>query len=56
MKFATHIHVPLRMSCNNFGDPLTFHLLPSSGQSFQILWFMNKYWQNDILMSLSCTL
>ncbi len=23
MKFGTHIHVPLRMNCNHFGDPLS---------------------------------
>lgn len=26
MEFGTHIHAPLRMNCNNIGDPLTFHL------------------------------
>lgn len=25
MTFCTQIHVPLRMTWNNFGDPLTFH-------------------------------
>lgn len=25
VKFSTHIHVPLEMNCNNFGDPLTHH-------------------------------
>ncbi len=24
MKFDTHIHFPLSLNCNNFGDPLTF--------------------------------
>ncbi len=28
MKFGSDIHVPLRMNCNNFGDPSTFHLAP----------------------------
>ncbi len=28
----TDIHVSLRMKCNNFGDPLTFRVAPSSGQ------------------------
>lgn len=32
------IHVPFRMSFNNFGDPLSFHLVPWS-----ILHFMTKY-------------
>ena len=30
------IHVPLRMNCKNFGDPLTFHRVPSSGQHFNV--------------------
>ncbi len=25
-KFGANIHDPLRMKCNNFTDPLTFHL------------------------------
>ncbi len=29
-------HVSLRMNCNNFGDPLTFHLAPSSRQNFNL--------------------
>lgn len=24
--FGTDVHGPLRMSCNHFGDPLTFHI------------------------------
>lgn len=27
MKYDTDMHVLLRMNCNNFGDPLSFHLL-----------------------------
>lgn len=27
------VRIPLRMNCNNFGDGLTFHLLPSLGQN-----------------------
>ncbi len=34
MKFGTCIDVPVRMNCNHFSDPLTFHLVPSSGQNF----------------------
>ncbi len=34
MEFVADIHVPLRMNYNNFGDPLTFHLAPSSGPNF----------------------
>ncbi len=30
MKCGSDIHVPLRLNCNDFGDPLTFHLVPSS--------------------------
>lgn len=33
MKFGTSIHVDLRMSCNDFSDALTFHLLPPSSQN-----------------------
>ncbi len=33
MKFSTDIHVPVRMNCNQFADPLTFHTAPSSGQN-----------------------
>lgn len=43
MKFGSHVHVPLRMKFNNFGDYLTFHLEPSSGS---IHWFMTHDLQN----------
>ncbi len=35
---VSDFHVPLRMNCNNFGDPLTFPLSmsPSSGQKFNL--------------------
>ncbi len=40
------VHVPLRMNCSNFGDLLTFHLAPSSGQisflSFSYLFRLHK--------------
>ncbi len=26
IKFAANVHVPLEIKCDNFGDPLTFHL------------------------------
>ena len=32
-KCSTNIHVPCRMNLNDFGDPLTFHLAPPSGQN-----------------------
>ncbi len=35
MKFVSEIHVSLRMNCNKFGDPLTFHVAPSKGQLFR---------------------
>lgn len=28
-----HIHVPLRINCNKFGDILTSHIAPSPGQN-----------------------
>lgn len=31
-KFSTDIHAHLRMNCNYFDDPFTFHTVPSSGQ------------------------
>jgi len=30
------IPVPPRMHCDNFGDPLTFHLTPSSDQIYKL--------------------
>ncbi len=36
MKFGTHIHVSLRINCDDYGDPLTFHLASSSGQNFSL--------------------
>ncbi len=36
MKFVSDIHVPLRMNCMYFDDPLTFPLAPSSGQTFYL--------------------
>lgn len=36
MKFGTDIHISLSMNFNHFGDPLTFHLAPSSGQTFKV--------------------
>ncbi len=36
MNFGSDIHVPLKMNCSNFGDPLTFHPAPSSGQHVNV--------------------
>lgn len=34
VKYGRNIHVPHKMDCKNFGDPLMLHLVLSSGQSF----------------------
>ncbi len=36
--FCSDNHVSLRMNFNNFGDPLTFHLVPSSGHNLSHTW------------------
>ena len=36
MKFCTNIHGPQRIYSNDFGNPLTFHLVPPAGQSFHL--------------------
>ncbi len=36
MKFGTDIHAPLSVYFNEFGDPLTFHLAPSSSQNLNV--------------------
>lgn len=37
MKFHTNSQsVSLKINCNNFCDSLTFHLVPSSGQNFNL--------------------
>ncbi len=36
MKFGTDIHRAQKVNPNDFGDPLTFHLAPSSGQNFSL--------------------
>ncbi len=36
MKCGSDVHVPLRMNCKNFGEPLTFHLAPSSGRHVNV--------------------
>lgn len=36
MKLGTDIHDSLRMNWNNFDDPLTSPLAPSSGQTFHL--------------------
>ncbi len=35
-KVGVDIHVPLWMNFKNSGDALTFHLAPSSGQTFKL--------------------
>lgn len=34
--WIAHVHIPLRMNCNNFGDPLTSHLPPSTGLNINL--------------------
>lgn len=34
MNFSSYIHTLLRINYNNFDDPLTFHVVPSSGLNF----------------------
>ncbi len=33
MKFGPNVHGALKMKCDHFGDRLTFHLAPPSGQN-----------------------
>lgn len=33
---CTDVYLPLRVNCNNFGHPLMFYLLPSSGQNVNL--------------------
>ncbi len=56
MKFSTHIHVPLEMNFNKVGDPLTFHLVPSSGQNpiYPMLWFTCKNSYFPIILCVYC--
>lgn len=42
------VHSAQRMICNDFGDPLTFHITPPAG--------LTKYLQNWHPLSFSCTL
>lgn len=37
MKFGLDIHVPQRINCNHFGDPLTFNVAPPFGRNFNVL-------------------
>lgn len=37
VNFGADIHVPIRMNCNTFSDPLTFQLAPPSGQDFNYM-------------------
>lgn len=36
LQFHTDIYAPHMMICNDFDCALTFHLVPSSGQSFNL--------------------
>lgn len=36
-----YFHVHLRVTCNEFPDPLTFHLVPRSGHSFNLFTAFN---------------
>ena len=36
MTLVTDSHVPLTMNCNDFDDPLTFSVVPTSDQSFNL--------------------
>ena len=36
MEMDADIYVPLRMNFNNFGGPLTFHLVLSSGKNVDL--------------------
>lgn len=47
IKLSTHMHVPYRMI--NTGDPLTFHPVLSSGQSFKL--FNTLYFVMEIKLS-----
>lgn len=54
MTFGSDIHVPLRMNCNNFCGPLTFHPAPSSGQDlYSILCFIT-FIRASAVLCVSC--
>lgn len=36
MRFWTDIHEAQRMNANDFGDPLTFHLVSPTGQNIHL--------------------
>lgn len=42
MKCSADIHVPQGLNCN-FGNPLIFHLGPSSGQTLDLSNIWSKY-------------
>lgn len=50
MEFGMHIHVPLGMNNNHFGDPLTFNLAPSLHFTFTLHSFI---WQR-LLSKATC--
>lgn len=37
MTFGTDIYDPLRMTSNDFSDPLSFHVMPPAGQSSHLI-------------------
>lgn len=43
VKFDLSINVTLRINCNNFGDPLTYYVVPPSGQNM-----LTKYLQTSL--------
>ena len=48
MTLVTDIHVPLMMNCNDFDEHLTFPVVPTSDQMFNLSksLFYDKYLQN----------
>lgn len=43
MKSGAHIHVPLGINCDNYGDPLIFYLAPSSVQDLNLFHCMEAH-------------
>lgn len=39
--YIQYFHVHLRLTCNEFADPLTFHLVPLLGQNFNLFTVFN---------------
>ncbi len=54
---GSDVHVPLRMNCSNFGEPLTLHLAHHQVNMCKTLWSMTKHRRTtDTPISLSCAL